>query len=385
LTKDTDRHGNIRWYVRTLAGPKVRLRDEYGTPAFWQAYRDAMAGKVKPLPPSGRIERKPFGKESLAWLCSKYYDSAEYKQLNERTRYVRRATLDHICAVDGEKPYKLLLPKHIRARRDARADRPESANGMIKALRQVFAFAIENDYVVSNPAKSVPYLKAKGDGHHTWTLEEVERFEKKHPIGTTARLALALGLYTGQRKSDAVLLGPKHVKDGWLHFTQFKGRERKPITLDIPLVDELQAIIDATACGKETFLLNGLGRSFTANGFGNWFHGRCVEAGVPGRFHGLRKAAATRLAELGSSEREIMSITGHTTSKEVMRYTKAARQKVLAASAMARLNPTSEIAVTFPLGSGPRNGGKKMASKLLIDKEVAELMVPRGGMHDPTL
>jgi integrase len=105
----------------------------------------------------------------------------------------------------------------------------------------VFAFAIENDYVASNPAKAVPYLKANGDGHHTWTLEEVERFEKKHPIGTMARLALALGLYTGQRKSDAVLLGPKHVKDGWLHFTQFKGRERKPITLDIPVVNELRA------------------------------------------------------------------------------------------------------------------------------------------------
>jgi integrase len=280
LTKDTDRHGNIRWYVRTLEGPKVRLRDEYGTPAFWQAYRDAMAGKIKPPEPSERIERKPFGKESLAWLCSQYYTSAEYKQLNARTRYVRRQVLDNFCAADGEKPYKLLLPKHIRKRRDARADRPESANGFIKALRQVFKYAIDNDYVVSNPAQAVPYLKAKGDGHHTWTLEEVERFEQKHPVGCRARLALALMLYTGQRRSDAVVLGPKHVKDGWLHFTQFKGRERKPITLDIPIVPELQRIIDATTCGNETYLLNGLGKPFTAAGFGNWFRDRCVEANV---------------------------------------------------------------------------------------------------------
>jgi len=113
-----------------------------------------------------------------------------------------------------------------------------------------------------------------------------------------------------------VRLGPDHVRNGWLHFTQFKGRERKPITLDIPIVDELQGIIDASPCGEETFLLNGFGRSFTANGFGNWFHDRCVEAGVPGRAHRLRKAAATRLAELGCSEHEI-------TSKEVLRYTKA--------------------------------------------------------------
>ena len=385
LTRDVDRHGNTRWYVRTPAGPKVRLREEYNSAAFWQSYRDVMAGKVKAPPQIERVERKPFDKESLAWLCSQYYTSAEYKQLNARTRYVRRQVLDKFCAEDGEKPYKLLLPKHIRKRRDAKADKPESANTFIKALRQVFKYAVDNDYVVANPAQAVPYLKAKGDGHHTWTLDEVERFEKRHPIGTMARMALALMLYTGQRRSDAVLLGPKHAGGGWLHFTQFKGRERKPITLDIPIVPELQRIIDATACGKETFLLNGLGRPFTAAGFGNWFHDRCVEAKVPGRAHGLRKAAATRLAELGSSEHEIMAITGHTTSKEVMRYTKAARQKVLAASAMARLKPASEINVTFPPDSEPPSGGKKAGAKPLIDKEVAKLMVPRGGIEPPTL
>jgi integrase len=51
--------------------------------------------------------------------------------------------------------------------------------------------------------------------------------------------------------------------------------------------------------------------------------------------HGLRKAAAARLAEQGAGENEIMAITGHTTSKEIVRYTRGARQKVLAAKAMA--------------------------------------------------
>jgi ATP-dependent exoDNAse (exonuclease V) alpha subunit len=41
-----------------------------------------------------------------------------------------------------------------------------------------------------------------------------------------------------------------------------------------------------------------------------------------------------RLAELGASDREIMAITGHQTAKEVDRYTKGARQRTLAASAM---------------------------------------------------
>ncbi|KAB2656594.1 tyrosine-type recombinase/integrase [Brucella tritici] len=71
--------------------------------------------------------------------------------------------------------------------------------------------------------------------------------------------------------------------------------------------------------------------------FSDWFGDACKKAKVPGRAHGLRKAAASRLAEFGCTEREIMAITGHTTSKEVDRYAKSARQKVLAKSAMEKM------------------------------------------------
>lgn len=75
--------------------------------------------------------------------------------------------------------------------------------------------------------------------------------------------------------------------------------------------------------------------NLTMEGFRKCFRKRCNEAGLPHcASHGLRKAAAARLADLGASEFEIMAITGHQTSKEVMRYTKAARQKVLAARAL---------------------------------------------------
>jgi integrase len=53
--------------------------------------------------------------------------------------------------------------------------------------------------------------------------------------------------------------------------------------------------------------------------------------------HGLRKAAAARLAELGCTEFEIMAITGHQTSKEVTRYTKAASQRTRAEAAFKKM------------------------------------------------
>src|SRR5690606_22897046 len=98
---------------------------------------------------------------------------------------------------------------------------------------------------------------------------------------------------------------------------QQKNKRSKPITLELPVHPELQKAIDATPGGNLTFLVTEFDKPFTANGFGNWFRKRCDEADLPHcAAHGLRKAAATRLADNGATEHEIMSVTGHQTSKE---------------------------------------------------------------------
>lgn len=178
---------------------------------------------------------------------------------------------------------------------------------------------------------------------HAWTPEEIAQFEDAHPIGTTARLALALALYTGQRRSDLVLLGRQHitVNNGtdWLRFTQQKNKRNKPVHMEIPIAPELRVVMSATEMGELAFLKNGYNRPFTSNGFGNKFRDWCDAAGLPQcSAHGLRKAAAARLAELGCTEQEIMSITGHRTSKEIARYTKSANQKVRAERAIDKMS-----------------------------------------------
>jgi integrase len=160
----------------------------------------------------------------------------------------------------GTARYSLMEPKHVRKCRDRKAEWPESANGRIKALRQVFAWAIEAGHAKSNPAKDVPYLKGSGTGFHTWTIEEVRQYEQRHPISSKARLALALLLLTGQRRSDIITFGKQHVREAknvpanlrtvhrgrWLAFTQRKNKKRKPISLMVPLLPELEEIIAAT-------------------------------------------------------------------------------------------------------------------------------------------
>lgn len=337
VVQDKDRHGNVRTYLRVPGRPKVRLTETPGTDAFEAEYRAAMHGpvsrKAKPLP-IGEVRSG-----SIDALCVAYFGTAEYKGLDERGQRVRRQILDRFRAKNGTNPAASLTAKALWDISDALADRPEAFNGLLKALRAVYKAGVRRQLVSANPAAAVPLLPSKNpDGFHSWTMDEVAQFEARHPIGTKPRLALALLLYTAQRRSDVVLFGRQHVKDRWLSFTQQKNRKRKPVHLTIPVRPELQAIIDATPSAGLTFLSTRTGGNFSAESFGNMFRKWCNEAGLPHcSAHGLRKATAARLAETGATELEIMAITGHRTSKEVVHYTRAASQRTRAETAFGRL------------------------------------------------
>ncbi|MGE5513328.1 MAG: tyrosine-type recombinase/integrase, partial [Bacteroidota bacterium] len=182
---------------------------------------------------------------------------------------------------------------------------------------------------------------AKGE-FHTWTEEEIAQFEKRWPIGTTERLAFALLLYTGQRRSDVVAMSWEDVKNGTICVTPLKTKRTSGVKLWIPVHPALQEILDAADQKSGTILQTAFGRPFTSNGFGSGFMAVKIDkAGLPKRCvtHGLRKAAARRLAEAGCTANEIASITGHATLQKVSRYTKAAEQRKLAVAAMRRLSP----------------------------------------------
>ncbi|RXG96372.1 hypothetical protein EAS62_12350 [Bradyrhizobium zhanjiangense] len=62
--------------------------------------------------------------------------------------------------------------------------------------------------------------------------------------------------------------------------------------------------------GDMTFLETEHGKPHTTKGLGNWFGDRCVEAAVPGRARGLRKAGATMAAENGATPHQLKAIFG---------------------------------------------------------------------------
>ena len=77
-----------------------------------------------------------------------------------------------------------------------------------------------------------------------------------------------------------------------------------------------------------TSLVTAQGKPFTAAGFGNYFRDLCREAGLPERCtsHGLRKAAATYLAELGFTDHQLMAWFGWTSISQAQVYTRSANR-----------------------------------------------------------
>ena len=108
--------------------------------------------------------------------------------------------------------------------------------------------------------------------------------------------------------------------------------------MTVPLHPELRAILAATKREHVAILFNSRGKAFKAKSFSAWMREAITAAGLPldAQPHGLRKAAARRLAEAGCSANEIMAVTGHKSLSEAERYTREADQARLATAAIAK-------------------------------------------------
>ena len=322
-----DREDRAHHYFRRRGFPRVRLPGLPWSPSFMAEYEKAISGARTAIG-AGRV--KPG---SVAAVVAEYFDSQLFfTSKSAGSQRMLRGILERFRAAYGERPMALLPAEWIEALLDSKP--PHAARSWLATLRSLCQFARKRGYRRDDPTANIKLASIKGDGFHTWSEEEIAQFEAHHPVGTKPRLALALLLYTAQRRSDVVRMGRQHIKDGVLTVKQ----QKTGVTLAIPVHPHLQAVLDATPGEHLTFLVTATGKPYGGNAFSAQFRKWCNAAGLPRRCkpHGLRKAACRRLAEAGCSEKQIGAISGHATSKELVRYTKAADQALLAQAAMAR-------------------------------------------------
>ena len=323
-----DRHGKPRFYLRRAGFKQIPLPGLPWSPEFMASYEQALA--VQPVQ-AGGARVKPG---TLHALAVSYFASPAFRTKKAGTQHAYRYIIDRLCLEHGDKRPALLRREHVVKLIAAHAEKPSMAYAVRRSLRALMQHAVEIGMRADDPTLGVRAIPIKTDGYHSWTEAEIAQFEARHPIGSRARLAFALLLYTGQRRSDVVPMGRQHVTDGQIVVRQQKtGR-----TVWIPIHETLASIIAETPTSNLTFVVTEHGKPYTTGSFGGWFRDQCRMAGLDGcSAHGLRKAAARRLAEAGCSAHEIASITGHASLREIARYTEAADRRKLAVSAMAKV------------------------------------------------
>lgn len=326
-----DRHGRQRFYYRRN-GRRFALPGLPGEPEFMAAYEAAAARFVEPSTAKSLAPREgTFNALALA-----YYGSPSFLSLRPSTQTTYRGIIDRWRKKNGDKRVTHLQRRHVVdfVSEQMKASGPWAANNLLSTLKILMRFAVDNEWCKDDPTLNVRPIRAKSEGFATWSEADISAFEKRWPVGTRERLAFALLLYTGQRRGDVVNLGWQHVRGSTIRVTQSKTGA----SLAIPLHPQLRSILEGTTRDNLTFIVTAQGKGFTAAGFGNWFREACDAAKLKKRSaHGLRKAAARRLAEAGCSALQIGAITGHKTLKEVSRYTVAADQARLARDAIKRL------------------------------------------------
>ena len=344
---DRDRHGNVRLYfIHSSLKRKFRLRAVYGTAEFEEEYRAALTQAV-----SAKKEVK--AEKDLDWLCNRYFNSAEFKAFEQNTRRRKRSELEAICQINsisgkkiqrlGSLPFDRMPKETVVKLRDMKADEglPGAANYRVKQVRALFSWAMSADIAKLNPATGVKKIKYASSGFYTWTEDDLAKFEAKYPIGTRERLAMAIMLYFGVRRSDACKLGPQHESQDRksITFVMFKNRKRKPTTLTLPILPPLRQIIGASEIGEKAYVLNAHGKPFASEAvFGNWMREVCDRAGLEEcTSHGLRKVASVRCAEAGATTHQMMALFGWHDINMALEYTRAAEQKKMAEQASRKI------------------------------------------------
>ena len=332
VTCFTDRHGRIRWRWRKTGFPAHNFKNPPDTPGFREELAACEAGH--PI----RAGHGRCTPRSVNDLVVRYYGSTDFNGGGVDDQRRRRLLIESFRAEFGHDLVEHFGFEHIEAILLKRCKKVQvghrilggkaAAQSLRKQLRRLFAYARRLGWIQANPVDDASRIKAdRTGGFHTWSEPEIRQYQDCHGLGTRARLALEIMLWTWQRRGDARLFGPMQHKTGKINYRQ--GKTGKDLWL--PAAPQLLEAINAMQrVGLKTYLVTEYGQPFSRAGFGNKMREWCDGAGLPHcTAHGLRKAGARRAAQLGAGNQGLKAVGGWSGDAEVAIYTAEVEQKVI--------------------------------------------------------
>lgn len=365
----TDRKGNAFWVYREAGrnGRQVTLPGHPGDPAFKIAYDRLAHGKteIRTLP-TAEMPRT-FGKAwrrletTMEWLD---YDPATQRK---NTRLIERflsMQVDPAKALTWRQvPVEYLDADRLRAIIEGLfATNRTVALHMLVAIKKLLHVAIEIEKWIKpqdDPSLSIRVRIPKSTANPAWPIAMREKFEARHPIGSTARTVYALGFWLGNRRGDIASLAWEDLVceeietfDGSLEmvdafdFRQKKNRNRHGgREMFIPIVDKLaEALAPLDRSKGGTVLKTKWGNPFSEKVLTNEMQGWTRQAGLPPGYtlHGLRRTFGTYLAECNIQARAIMEAMGHSSMTVTDGYVREANKKRMMVEVARAVNSREE-------------------------------------------
>jgi integrase len=338
-----DKTARARYYFR-YRGKRWPLSGEPGTSEFAAAYSEAKRqaqegeGKARALLTPANLR---YGPKSLGHVIDRYIASDDFTKTSASTQRRYRPILEELKDHCGGALIGDLRERHIRELRKRFASN-STADFAVMLLRMLWTFAKEAlamDLGV-NPAGEIRKLHRHKEPYEPWPQSLIDRFEVEARPQPTARLALLLLLYTGQRVSDVAAMQWRHYDGDTIEVSQAKTKTK----LMVPCHSRLKAALDIVRRDHGPILTTQYGQPYGAAGLSTLVQRATANLNAKQyTAHGLRCNAAVALAEAGCTVHEIMAITGHKTYRLAMHYSQRAGQKKLARQAIERLEKVANL------------------------------------------
>lgn len=293
-------------------------------PRFGDCYARAKAARTN--------RRNRQGTLTLEGLIRSYEKSPEFRSLAAASqvsysRYLAQANRLIRDRHGQSPPAKLVLRHDVVKLREAMADKPGAASQAIRALGSLFAWAVENNKLESNPAAGVKKFPAKP--HEKWPEALLEEALADPQVG----LPVALLFFTGQRINEVVRMSWADISGGFMRVYVQKTKQR----MELPIPPELATMLDRAPKAAPTILTNANGQSWTQSGLRQKLQDWATARGRKVVPHGLRKNAVDALLEAGCTAAEVSGITGHSIGM-VEHYSKGVNRKKLGSAAVVKLD-----------------------------------------------
>jgi hypothetical protein len=228
-----DRHGKLRTYGRMARkAPRIPLPD-FGTPEFWPAYSQMLAGQLEQPLGARRHSATPG---SLGALIASYLKSQEYANLRNTTKIGYASRIEILRTEHGNRTVAGLSRERIEnGIMRPYADRPGAALSLLKMLRILIRHAMALDE--RNPLKllhdpSAGLKRPKIKEIRAWSDSETSAYEARWPLGTKQRTAYSLMLYAGAARVDVHRMTWRQA-EGLGHSQQNRCRRRARAALRI--------------------------------------------------------------------------------------------------------------------------------------------------------